>query len=283
MFLVRLRILRSAVVAPALSVMCLAGCSAVDQSAPARSASSDPHTRPSAVALPPAHAGFDYQLGGDYPPPSGVRVVTRDREADPAAGLYNICYVNAFQAQPGARADWDPDLLLRDGSGAVVMDSEWNEALLDLRTADKRRRVAAKVGSWIDGCAVEGFQAIEPDNYDSYTRSKGLLTSADAQAFIRLLSARAHGQKLAIAQKNTSGLAGSRAQNGLDFAVAEECGAQRECNAYTAAFGTAVVVIEYTSRGLSRACAGWGEQLSIVRRDMDVTPSGTDGYVRQTC
>ncbi|GAB3898943.1 hypothetical protein GCM10029964_084170 [Kibdelosporangium lantanae] len=61
-----------------------------------------------AVAAPPAHATFDYQIGGAYGPPSGVRVVTRDHTAAPAAGLYNICYVNAFQAQPGA-----------EGSGAT--------------------------------------------------------------------------------------------------------------------------------------------------------------------
>ncbi|MFC7471450.1 hypothetical protein ACFQVA_33940 [Actinomadura keratinilytica] len=32
-------------------------------------------------------------------------------------GLYNVCYVNAFQAQPGARG-WPEELLLRDPAGA---------------------------------------------------------------------------------------------------------------------------------------------------------------------
>ena len=31
-----------------------------------------------AYAPPPANAKFDYQIGGDYPPPAGVRVVSRD-------------------------------------------------------------------------------------------------------------------------------------------------------------------------------------------------------------
>ncbi len=30
------------------------------------------------VAPPPVNAGFDYQIGGDYRPPSEVRVVSRD-------------------------------------------------------------------------------------------------------------------------------------------------------------------------------------------------------------
>ncbi|MFF2846240.1 endo alpha-1,4 polygalactosaminidase [Streptomyces sp. NPDC058001] len=235
------------------------------------------------VSLPPVHAGFDYQIGGAYTPPSGVKVVSRDHEASPAAGLYNICYVNAFQAQPGAEADWDADLLLRDAKGKVVYDGDWGEALLDLRTADKRQRVAAKVGGWIDSCAAKGFQAVEPDNYDSYDRSKGLLTKAQAKSYITLLSARAHDKGLAIAQKNAAELAGAHAQTGLDFAVAEECGTWDECDMYTAAYGDHVVVIEYTNKGLAAACSGWGDRLSVVQRDLDVSPAGSAGYVRRTC
>ncbi|GAA1374514.1 endo alpha-1,4 polygalactosaminidase [Streptomyces beijiangensis] len=235
------------------------------------------------VTLPPAHAGFDYQIGGAYTPPPGVQVVSRDRTASPAAGLYNICYVNAFQVQPGEQGQWPADLLLRDANGNVVIDEDWGEALLDIRTAAKRDRVAAKVNGWIDGCADKGFNAIEPDNYDSYTRSRNLITASNAKAFITLLSAHAHSRNLAIGQKNTAELAGSRTQTGLDFAVAEECGQYDECGDFTAAFGNHVIVIEYTAGGLKKACAGWGSQLSVVRRDVDVTTPGSSGYVRKTC
>ncbi|MFC9469431.1 endo alpha-1,4 polygalactosaminidase [Streptomyces coelicoflavus] len=236
-----------------------------------------------AYSPPPAHAGFDYQIGGAYTPPAGVEVVSRDHSASPAPGLYNICYVNAFQAQPGAEADWDDDLLLRDADGEVVYDTDWGEAFLDIRTADKRERIAEKVGTWIDGCADKGFQAVEPDNYDSYTRAGDLLDAADAQGLIRLLAERAHSDGLAIGQKNTVELAPNREENGLDFAVAEECGEWDECGDYTAGFGDRVIVVEYTAEGLSKACAGFGDELSIVRRDLDVSPKGSSGYVRETC
>ncbi|WP_186779961.1 endo alpha-1,4 polygalactosaminidase [Streptomyces salinarius] len=236
-----------------------------------------------AYSPPPAHAGFDYQIGGAYTPPAGVDVVSRDHTASPAPGLYNICYVNAFQAQPGAEGDWDDDLLLRDANGDVVYDTDWGEAFLDIRTADKRERIAAKVGTWIDGCADKGFQAVEPDNYDSYTRAGDLLDATDAQGLIRLLAERAHSDGLAIGQKNTIELAPNREENGLDFAVAEECGEWDECGDYTAAFGDRVIVVEYTAKGLSKACAGFGDELSIVRRDLDVSPEGSSGYVRETC
>jgi glycosyl hydrolase family 114 len=195
-----------------------------------------------AVTLPPAHAKFDYQIGGAYTPPAGVQVVTRDRTAAPAAGLYNICYVNAFQVQPGEQGQWAADLLLRDAKGNLVIDEDWGEPLLDLRTADKRTRIAAKVNGWIDGCAAKGYRAIEPDNYDSYTRS-----------------------------------------NGLDFAVAEECGQYDECGDYIDAFGNNVIVIEYTDSGRRTACSQYGGTLSIVQRDVDVSVPGDPGYVRKTC
>ncbi|WP_327699373.1 endo alpha-1,4 polygalactosaminidase [Streptomyces sp. NBC_00459] len=234
------------------------------------------------VELPPPHAGFDYQIGGAYPPPAGVRIVSRDRTAAPAPGLYNICYVNAFQAQPGEEKSWPADLLLRDANGETVVDDDWDEALLDIGTAAKRKRIAARVDTWIDGCADKGFDAVEPDNYDSYTRSDGLLTAADATAFITLLSKHAHARGLAIGQKNTVELAGLRKRTGLDFAVAEECGEYDECGEYAEAFDDRVVVIEYTDSGLRKARAAFGDRLSIVRRDVDVSTPGSAGYIRRT-
>ncbi|WP_329543840.1 endo alpha-1,4 polygalactosaminidase [Streptomyces sp. NBC_01356] len=237
---------------------------------------------PPSVELPPLHAGFDYQIGGAYPPPSGVRIVSRDRSESPAPGLYNICYVNAFQVQPGEEKQWPADLLLRDAQGELVVDGDWDEVLLDIRTPAKRKRVAARVDQWIDGCADKGFDAVEPDNYDSYTRSQDLLTAEDATAFITLLSAHSHTRDLAIAQKNTVELAGLRARTGLDFAVAEECGEYDECGAYAKAFDDRVVVIEYTDSGLCKARSGFGDRLSIVRRDVMVSTPGDEEYVRKT-
>ena len=233
------------------------------------------------VRLPPRHAGFDYQIGGAYPPPAGVRIVSRDRTAPPAPGLYNVCYVNAFQAQPDETGSWPADLLLRDAKGKVVVDEDWGEALLDIRTPAKRARVAARVGRWIDGCAAKGYDAVEPDNYDSYTRSRHLLTADDATAFITLLSRRAHARHLAIGQKNTVELARLRKRAGLDFAVAEECAEYDECGTYAKAFDDRVLVIEYSDGGFRKALTGFRDRLSIVRRDVMVSTPGSSHYVRR--
>ncbi|MFG2602604.1 endo alpha-1,4 polygalactosaminidase [Streptomyces sp. NPDC048514] len=256
------------------AVPALAGCGSSGER-------KDGSPKPAAVRLPPRGAGFDYQIGGAYPPPKGVRIVSRDRSDSPAPGLYNICYVNAFQAQPAERASWPRDLLLRDAHGDVVIDEDWNEPLLDLRTPAKRERVAKRVNRWVDGCAEKGFDAVEPDNYDSYTRSHHLLTAEDATAFMTLLSRHAHARRLAIAQKNTAELAGRRGRTGLDFAVAEECGQYDECGVYAKAFDGRVVDVEYTDGGLRSAVTGWGGRLSIVRRDRDVSTPASTEYVRK--
>ncbi|MEU9863672.1 endo alpha-1,4 polygalactosaminidase [Streptomyces sp. NPDC047971] len=266
--------------------MAVAGCTSSD--GPHGTDDSAPSSRPPSgkVVPPEPHIGFDYQIGGPYEPPAGVTAVSRDRTAKPAPGLYNVCYVNAFQTQPDATDWWrtnHPDLLLRDASGAPVMDEDWGEALLDVSTPDKRRRLAAIVGEWIDGCATDGYQAVEADNLDSYERSDGRLTPEHDLAFARLLVDRAHAAGLAIGQKNAADLAEQGRGIGFDFAVAEECGQYEECGPYAAAFDDRVFVIEYRPAGLDAACSAWGDKLSIVLRDTDVRPAGKPGHVRRTC
>ncbi len=235
------------------------------------------------VTLPPKHVRWDYQIGGAYTPPNGVQVVSRDHDDPPAPGLYNICNINAFQAQEHAEGDWDSDLLLRDAKGNVVYDKDWNEAVLDIRTSAKRKRIAAKLNSWIDQCAARGYKAVEPDNYDTFTRFPKYLTGEQAEALMKLLAAHAHEKGLAIAQKNTAELVADRASVGLDFAMVEECGEWDECGEFAEAFDNNVLVVEYTAKGMSAACSGWSSKLSIVRRDELVVPKGTSGYLRQTC
>ncbi|MGW3038187.1 endo alpha-1,4 polygalactosaminidase [Streptomyces sp. NPDC001178] len=247
------------------------------------SPSPGPKESAATVTLPPKHVQWDYQIGGAYPLAAGARVVSRDHDSEPAPRVYNICNINAFQAQKGEERDWDSDLLLRDARAEVLYDKDWGEAILDIRTAAKRQRIAAKLNSWIDECAAKGYKAVEPDNYDSFTRFPKYLKAGQAEALMKLLSAHAHDKGLAIAQKNATELLSDRASVGLDFAVAEECAEWNECGEFAEAYGNHVLVVEYTAKGMAKACADWGGTLSIVRRDESVEPKGASGYVRQTC
>ena len=238
------------------------------------------------VTLPPVNAKFDYQIGAPYSPPAGVQIVSRDRTATPATGLYNICYINVFQTQPDEIAWWQAnhdDLLLKDSGGKYVVDGDWGENLIDVSTASKRTAVAAIVNGWIDGCASKGFKAVEPDNIDSYDRSGGLLTKANAIALLKLLAPHAHDKGLAIAQKNTTDLGTAGKSAGLDFAIAEECGRYGECGDYTAVYSSHVIDIEYTKSAFTKACKSDGATLSIVLRDLNVTAPGSGTYKYDAC
>lgn len=242
-------------------------------------------TRPAdpARSLPPIAGAFDYQLGGAFTPASSALIVSRDRTDAPAPGVYNICYLNAFQTQPGA--DWPDSLVLKTAGGERIADPDWpDEYILDTSTGDRRAQIARIVGGWTDDCAEAGFDAVEPDNLDSWQRSDGQLTAADNLALARLIVSRAHERGLAIAQKNAAELSSEGREGiGFDFAITEECEVFEECGLYTAAYGDHVIEVEYTEEAFDAACAARGGEISVLLRDRDVVPRGTDGYLSKTC
>jgi Glycoside-hydrolase family GH114 len=251
-----------------------------------------------APAGPPPNAKFDYQIGGDYPLPPGVEVVSRDwftGSADPAA--YSICYVNAFQTQdrvrgvdrPDERSNWPARLVLR----RLGDDPNWaGEYLIDISSAAKRARAADWVQQMIRVCADKGFDAVEYDNLDSWTRFDGTpvedrvpFGKEQAIHYAKALTKRAHALGLAVAQKNTLQLSRrqSRERIGFDFAIAEECGRYRECRDWRARFGNRVIDIEYRRSDFKRACRAVGGRLSVVLRDLNVTRPGSRTYRYAAC
>lgn len=235
--------------------------------------------------LPPLDASFDYQLGGAYPPPAGVEIVSRAGEESPAAGAYSICYLNGFQIHPDHAAAWladHPALILRDSAGDPVIDPAWDEMLIDVGTPAKRAAVAAIVVPWIEACAAAGFDAIEIDNLDTFTRSGGRLTADDAVAMMQSYSDAAHARGLAAAQKNAIELVGRRSELRTDFVVTEECARYGECGAFAAAYDDHVLVIEYSQADFDTACEGWPE-LSIVLRDLHLATPASGAYRFDGC
>lgn len=241
------------------------------------------------VVLPPAGGQYDSQLGGAYVPPLGTAVLSRDRADPPAPGLYNICYVNAFQTQPHETQWWlerHPGLLLRL-DGELLEDPNWpGEVLLDISTPHRRQALALIVGEWIEECAQDGFDAIEADNLDTYSRSRGAIRAADSLAYAELLVDHSHRLGLAFGQKNAVELVGQARDVGFDFAIVEGCQVYGECGAYLEAFGPHVLEIEYADTDasyFSAACAARGDEISVIRRDRNLTLPGQPTYFYQTC
>lgn len=223
-----------------------------------------------AVVLPPVPAPVDYQLGGAYRPAAQVEIVVRDRADRPAPGRYNICYVNAFQTQPGTLSWWKrehPRLL------TTIKDPGWpDERLLDISTAPKRRELAKVVRGWFRGCERKGFDAVEADNLDSWQRSGGLISRRDAKDMARRLIRIAHTLDLAIGQKNAAELLGARL--GFDYAITEECRRYSECRKFQRRYP--LIDIEYRAKYFRAACrAGFA---SVVLRDVQLRTPGSRGY-----
>jgi Glycoside-hydrolase family GH114 len=230
------------------------------------------------VSLPPGGTDWDYQLGGARPVPRHVGIVERDRHAAPVGTKYNICYVNGFQTQVEQKTFWRRhhwSLVLKD-HGKPVVDSVWGEWLLDLRTATKRHALARIIGRWTDRCARDGFDAVEYDNLDSFSRSHHLLSRRDNRRYAALLVKRAHAAGLAAAQKNWAEWDG--ASVGYDFAVAEQCQQYHECGSYLKHYRH-VLAVEYHRKAFHRACAHWSSEMAVVRRDVELTEHG----VRRWC
>ena len=172
-------------------------------------------------------------------------------------------------------------------------DPNWGgEYLIDISTAQRRAAAAAWLEPMIATCAAKGFDAVELDNLDSWTRfddtpmeDRVPFGEDDAIAHAELLADLAHGHGLAVAQKNTVELPADVARDriGFDFAIAEECGHWDECQGYVNVYGDHVIAIEYEQRDFERTCRDFGDRLSVVLRDVDVSMPGSSTYRYARC
>jgi Glycoside-hydrolase family GH114 len=247
---------------------------------------------------PEPNAGFDYQIGGDYELPAGVTVVSRDWFSGEAAEepVYSICYVNAFQTQdnergvdrPDERSNWPKRLVLK----RLGDDPKWGgEYLVDVSSAKKRRRAARWVKRMVKGCDRGGFEAVEYDNLDSWTRFDGTplarkvpFGKRDALKFAKRLAKLAHARGLAVGQKNTADITVKQSRRvAFDFAIAEECARYNECSRYQRVYDDGVIEIEYRRKDFDKGCAQGGDELSIVLRDRQVRTPSSRRYVYDAC
>ncbi|WP_248704084.1 endo alpha-1,4 polygalactosaminidase [Curtobacterium sp. MWU13-2055] len=274
---------RTVLITTAMALVAVLGTAGCAEAAPTSAAASYRNL--------PTSGRPDYQLGGSYTPPSGVTIVERDSTAKPAKGTYDICYVNGFQTQPESARTWTgsyPSAILRDRAGKPVSDPGWpDEMLLDTRTAAKRALITKVLAKSIARCGDRGFDAVEFDNLDSWTRSGKRLTRAGNLALAKSLVDTGHRHGLAVGQKNTPQLGASgRKQTGFDFVVAEECVQYRECSAYTKVYGKRVIDIEYADtleRSWGSVCKLKSRPAMTILRDRDLVTPTDDAYVFEHC
>ena len=133
------------------------------------------------------------------------------------------------------------------------------------------------MGRWTRGCADDGFDAVEYDNLDSFSRSHGLVTRADAKAYAALLVERAHAHGLAAGAEEL-GRVGRHAV-GFDFASPSSARSTTSAAATSPTTASHVLAVEYGDKAFRRACRNWCDRIAVVRRDVDLTRHG----VRRWC
>ncbi|WP_210769347.1 endo alpha-1,4 polygalactosaminidase [Occultella kanbiaonis] len=212
-----------------------------------------------------------YDLDGADTSPEQVAALS-------GAGARTICYVNA-----GAWEDWrdDADEFPAEVIGAAYPG--WDgERFLDIRRLDL---LAPLMEARLDACAAAGFDAVDPDNIDSYDTETGFdLTRADAVTYALWWASAAHERGLAVGQKNAPDLVGDLVDS-FDFAVTEDCAADGWCadlSRYLDA-GRPVFAIEYTDRTGSGDFAEFcddpalsGFSLILKHRDLDDWRAGCE-------
>jgi hypothetical protein len=236
---------------------------------------------------------------GTYPAPGSANIWDTDMFADSnanggvptgpspvvqalhAAGKYSICYIEAGaqQAEPDssnfAVADY------QNGSSPTTTEEVgWpGEYWYDTRgfanyvagdnstLTGAAANIAAGMAKRIEDCAIEGQDALEPDDLDGYTNPSQTgaagggwgLTQTDAAGYERWLAYTAHSDGLAVFQKNDTANA-SVDEPIFDGMIIEECnyyqdpcaGSGGDATAYLAA-GKPVLNAEYTQDGETTA------------------------------
>jgi len=136
---------------------------------------------------------------------------------------------------------------------------------------------------------MDGFDAVEVDNLDTWTRFTAIDESG-AHALAASYVERAHAAGLSIGQKNAAEVAQFAHDTlGFDFAVTEECAVWDECGAYTSVYGRYLLQIEYpdalTSAGLTfdDVCARTDRAPLPILRDRDLVPPDDADCVYASC
>jgi hypothetical protein len=144
-----------------------------------------------------------------------------------AKGIKVVCYMDAGTYEPGRpdSADFPASL-----QGAKV-DGWPGELWLDVRPSGPNyAALQAIMLARFKVCQQKGFDAVEPDNIDSYQNQPGFSTSAaDQLTYDEWLATTVHGLGLAIFQKNDLDQVGTL-ESHFDGILDEECNKYSECD-----------------------------------------------------
>lgn len=189
------------------------------------------------VAWRPSKSATFYWDLQNAPPDNGKNVGVYDIDgfnntaAEVAAlhalGLKVVCYMDAGTWEPGRP---DANAFPASVKGAAV--SGWpGEFWLDVRPAGPNYATLQSIMlARFQVCQTKGFDAVEPDNIDSYQNSPGFATTAaDQLAYDEWIADTVHGLGMAVIQKNDLDQIATLLPY-FDGVLDEECNKYSECD-----------------------------------------------------
>ena len=188
-----------------------------------------------------------------------------------AKGIKAICYIDV-----GTWEEWRSDASSFPASVKGKNNGWPGEKYLDIRALSTLEPIMTKR---FEMCRSKGFDAVEPDNMDSFENSTGFpLTGAEQITYDTWIAGEVHSLGMAVLQKN-DGEQTSALKAYFDGALTEECNVYSECSKFTPylAEGKPVVNAEY---GSSNAFCSADNAAGIegARFDLEL-----DGKVFQPC
>jgi hypothetical protein len=160
-----------------------------------------------------------------------------------AKGIHVICYIDV-----GTWEQWRPDA--SEFPGSVLGNSNgWpGERYLDIADASVIEPIMVKR---FEMCREKGFDAVEPDNMDTYEEGSKTgfeITAGDQLTYDEWIAGEVHSLGMAVLQKNDGEQTASLEAH-FDGALTEECNVYDECADFTPylAEGKPVLNAEYGS------------------------------------
>ncbi len=230
--------------------------------------------------IPPQDLTWYWQLQGtvnNSEPVQAYDIDGFDNEASEVATLHSkgikaICYIDV-----GTWESWRPDASSFPSS-VIGANNGWpGEKFLDIRALSTLEPIMTKR---LEMCRAKGFDAVEPDNIDTYEEpATGFpLTGAEQITYDTWIADEVHSLGMAVLQKN-DGEQTSSLRTHFDGALTEECNVYSECSNFTPylAEGKPVLNAEY---GSSNAFCSADEAAGIegARFDLEL-----DGLLFQPC
>jgi hypothetical protein len=200
--------------------------------------------------VPPEHLTWYWQLQGTVNNSEPVEAYDIDGFENTAAevatlhakGIHAICYIDV-----GTDEEWRPDASEFPAS-VVGKSNGWpGEKYLDITDASVFEPIMVKR---FEMCKEKGFDAVEPDNMDTYeegSKTGFTITAAEQATYDEWVATEVHSLGMAVLQKN-DGEQTAQLEPYFDGALTEQCNQYSECSNFQAylSAGKPVLNAEYS-------------------------------------